>query len=95
MVGWVSMVKVSGNLPVALTPRFYADAGRAAQWRNYVNRNELPGAPLEFGVIGERLLSFFAEPWDAMARRSRFAGHWSAGGPWRNLARQFDESKAN
>ena len=75
---------LSRDLPVALTPRFYADAGRAERWRNYVNENELPGAPLDFGVIGERLLSFFAEPWAAMARSSRFAGHWSAGGPWQS-----------
>ena len=75
---------ISGNLPVALTPRFYADTGRMEQWRNYLNRNELPGTPSDFGVIGERLLSFFGEPWDAIARGSRFAGHWSAGGPWRS-----------
>ena len=75
---------ISRNLPVALTPRFYADAARREQWRNYVNRNKLPGAPLDFGVIGERLLSFFGEPWDAMARRSAFAARWPAGGPWRN-----------
>lgn len=75
---------LSRDLPVALTPRFYADAGRAKQWRNYVNENELPGVPSDFDVIGERLLSFFAEPWAAMARRATFAGRWSAGGPWRS-----------
>ena len=74
---------ISRNLPVALTPRFYIDAGRAEQWRNYVNGNELPGAPLDFGVIGERLLSFFAEPWAAMERRSVFTRSWPKGGPWR------------
>lgn len=75
---------LSRDLPVALTPRFYADAGRAQQWRNYVNENDLSEVPSDFGVIGERLLSFFAEPWAAMARRTTFAGHWSAGGPWRS-----------
>ena len=75
---------ISRDLPVALTPRFYADTGRAERWRNYVNGNELPGVPLDFGVVGERLLSFFAEPWDAMARKSRFPGNWPAGGPWRS-----------
>ena len=75
---------ISRNLPIALTPRFYADAGRSERWRNYATENELPGVPLAFGVIGERLLSFFAEPWAAMARSSMFAGNWSAGGPWRS-----------
>ena len=86
---------ISRSLPVALTPRFYADADRAERWRNYVNGNELPGAPLDFGVIGERLLLFFTEPWAAMAQSSRFAGHWSSGGPWRSRVRPIDESHAD
>ena len=70
-------------LPVALTPRFYAEPDRAEQWRQYLNANELPGAPFDFGVVGERLLAFFGEPWDAVARGFRFHGRWPEGGPWR------------
>ena len=73
---------ISRNLPVALTPRFYADAGRAERWRNYVNRNDLPGAPLDFGAVGERLMAFLGEPWIAIARRSVFTRSWPKGGPW-------------
>ena len=73
---------ISQNLPVALTPRFYEDAERAEHWRNYLDRNELLGAPPDFGIVAERLLSFLREPWDAMALRSGFTGTWPAGGPW-------------
>ena len=74
------------NLPVALTPRFYDDADRAEQWRTYLDRNDLPGIPSDFGIVGERLLSFLREPWDAMAHESEFSGSWSEGGPWRHGA---------
>ena len=73
---------ISRTLPVALTPRFYADADRAERWRNYVNRNHLPGAALDFGAVGERLISFLGERWIAMARRSVFTRSWPKGGPW-------------
>jgi len=75
---------ISEDLPVALTPRFYTDAGRTERWRNYVDQNELPGVPSDFGVIGKRILSFFAEPWDAIAHEAEFAGTWPAGGPWQH-----------
>ena len=70
--------------PIALTPRFYADAGRAEEWAGYRNRNALPGAPSDFGRVGDRLLAFFGEPWAAMAHGAAFTGTWPAGGPWRH-----------
>lgn len=73
----------SQTLPVALTPRFFADSERAGQWRTYVERNALSGAPADFGILGDRLISFFREPWDALARGVGFTGSWAAGGPWR------------
>lgn len=42
------------------------------------------GASVDFGILGDRLLSFFGEPWDAVARRHDFHGSWKAGGPWRH-----------
>lgn len=74
------------NLPVALTPRFYDDANRAEQWRIYLERNKLSGTPSDFATVGDCLLSFLREPWDAMGRESEFTGNWSAGGPWRHEA---------
>ena len=74
------------NLPVALTPQFYDDAVRAGQWRIYLERNELPGTSSDFAAVGDRLLSFLREPWDAMAHESEFSGSWSEGGPWRHEA---------
>lgn len=75
---------ITQDAPIALTPRFYSDAGRAEEWVGYRNRNALPGAPSEFGTVGDRLRAFFGEPWAAMARGAEFARTWSAGGPWRD-----------
>ena len=75
---------ISQTLPVALTPQFYDDANRARQWRIYLERNKLPGTPSDFATVGDRLLLFLGEPWDAMARESEFTGNWSAGGPWQH-----------
>ena len=75
---------ITPGAPIALTPRFYADAGRAEEWAGYRNRNALPGAPSEFGIVGDRLRAFFGELWTVMARGAEFAGTWPAGGPWRH-----------
>ncbi len=38
----------------------------------------------DFATVGDRLLLFLGEPWDAMARESEFTGNWSGGGPWQH-----------
>ena len=78
------VTSISEVRPVALTPRFFTHTARAEQWTSYRNRNALPGTPSDFSIVGERLLSFFGEPWDAMARGTAFTGSWPAGGPWRH-----------
>ena len=52
------LTQIDAALPTALTPRFFADEARAAQWRAYLTRNNLPGAPANLGDIGETLMGF-------------------------------------
>ena len=73
---------VTGNLPAGLTSEFYVDAVRGALWREYLDRDHLLGAPRDFGKTGELILSFLAEPWDALSRNGEFTGSWPEGGPW-------------
>jgi hypothetical protein len=70
-------------LPTALTPRFYGDGGRAAQWRAYLTRNSLPGAPADFGAVGELTQGFLGPVWAALAENATFPNTWQPGGPWR------------
>ena len=69
-------------LPAALAPRFYADGGRADQWRAYLTRDNLPGAPADFGRIGEVLQIFLGPIWTALATDDAFTGRWQPCGPW-------------
>ena len=68
--------------PEALTSAFYADSKRAADWRRYLDRNDLPGAPRDFTVVGEVLQGFIVPAWNALRAKKPFKEHWRAGGPW-------------
>lgn len=70
-------------LPVALTPTFFADEYRAGQWRAYLQRNGLPGAPADFARVGERLRAFLGEPLRALDEQASFQRSWTPEGPWR------------
>jgi len=70
-------------LPVGLTPRFYGEAARGEQWRAYLTRNSLPGAPADLTAVGEVLLTFLNPVWAALAAREAFTSSWTDGGPWK------------
>ena len=74
--------EISRTPPVALTPDFYSNADRALEWRGYLNRHELQGAPEDFSVVGERLISFFGGLLVALSDGPAFIAAWPAGGPW-------------
>ncbi|MGE0229703.1 MAG: nucleotidyl transferase AbiEii/AbiGii toxin family protein [Dehalococcoidia bacterium] len=73
---------IDSTLPAALAPRFYADAQRATQWRAYLERNRLPGAPVDLAQAGEVLLGFLGPPWRALVSGEPYTSSWPAGGPW-------------
>ena len=64
---------IDAALPAALTPRFFADDARAQQWRAYVTRNSLPGAPTDFDSVGE-LIRNSSDLLDRMAGNALL--HW-------------------
>jgi type I restriction enzyme, S subunit len=69
-------------LPAALAPRFYTDGERARQWRAYLTRNNLPGAPADWASVGELLQQFLARPWRAVADGRALSDTWLPRGPW-------------
>ncbi len=70
--------------PIALTPEFYQDPARVDRWQGYVNRTKLRDPPSHFADVGETVLSFLRQPWDALAHGSEFIATWAEGGPWRH-----------
>src|SRR5574341_78030 len=69
--------------PASLTPRFFADPARSAQWRAYLQRNGLPGAPADFGAVGDLIRAFLGAPWGALADGKNFELTWRDGGWWK------------
>lgn len=69
-------------LPSPLTAPFYADADRMTQWRAYVTRNGLDGAPTDFQEVGELLTHFLQPVWEGLGAQDGSAGDWPPGGPW-------------
>jgi predicted nucleotidyltransferase component of viral defense system len=69
-------------LPAVLAPRFFADEARAAQWRGYLDRNDLSGAPRGFPQAGERIQAFLGPMWSALVAGDKFASSWQPRGPW-------------
>ncbi|MBI2605041.1 MAG: nucleotidyl transferase AbiEii/AbiGii toxin family protein [Deltaproteobacteria bacterium] len=74
---------IAATIPAALAPRFYADEARAGQWRAYLTRNSLPGAPADFATVGELLQSFLGPLWGALAAGRKFSDAWPPTGPWK------------
>jgi predicted nucleotidyltransferase component of viral defense system len=74
--------KIDSALPAGLAPRFFADDARGVQWRGYLDRNNLPGAPRDFAQAGERIQAFLGPVWTALVAGDKFADTWRPGGPW-------------
>ena len=73
---------ISPGLPQSLTPQFYAEPARNDQWRAFLIRNALPGAPDDFRIVGELIQAFLVDPWRALAHDSAITGAWSTGDHW-------------
>ncbi len=76
---------IDARFPTAFTPRFYTDDARAGQWRAYLTRNTLPGAPADWIAVGELLQLFLGQPWRAVAESRTFSDEWVPAGPWKAL----------
>jgi len=77
---------IEAAVPAALAPRFYSDDARAEQWRIYVTRNSLPGAPIDFATVGEVLRTFIRPVWSALATGHSLTTAWPPGGPWETMS---------
>ena len=73
---------IDGALPAPITAPFYASADRLAQWRAYVTRNGLSGAPSDFQLVGELLARFLQPVWTRLLVEETAIASWAPGGPW-------------
>lgn len=68
--------------PPPLLAPFYSIDHRLTQWRAYVTRNNLMGAPADFQQVGDLLTRFLQPVWERLLADGVSTGEWPPGGPW-------------
>lgn len=70
------------ELPDALRPAFYQDAGRAGYWQAFLRKAGAGVTPADFNAVGERVRAFLGPVRESLIRGEAFTRTWPAGGPW-------------
>lgn len=69
------------ELPLALTPEFFADKQKIRQWKAFLNRAGLGEQP-ELSDVASFITVFVMPLIELCSRGETFAGAWTAGGSW-------------
>ena len=74
----------ASEIPVPLTPDFYADPDPQARWQAYRRAGAARILPPEpFDQIGRRVQDFLGPVRASIVADEAFEARWAAGGPWR------------
>jgi hypothetical protein len=73
---------VADKLPLALSPEFYDDREKNAQWKAFLDKAKLNANGKSLREVGEALRVFLVPVSEAVARDEIFKGNWKQGGPW-------------
>ena len=73
--------------PIALTDSFSSDAAKQTQWRSFLRRSRLEGAPAELNEVVDSNARFLLPVSEGLARGEDFKQTWHAPGPWSLSAR--------
>jgi len=71
---------------VCFTDAFSHDSRKVVQWRAFVRRSHLSGAPAEFPEVMEHVRAFLQPPTAALTEQCDFDARWPPGGPWQRGA---------
>ena len=85
--------RIDPALPAPLAAPFYASADRITQWRAYVTRNGLDGAPTDFPQVGEVVSRFLQPVWSGLLANAYDRGDWQPGGPWQMYAQRGESTQ--
>lgn len=70
------------STPTALTPRFFLDGAKQAQWLGYVRKARVRGTVPRLEEVALQIDAFITPVVAALVARATFELHWPAGGPW-------------
>lgn len=68
--------------PVALTDELATDGTKAAQWRGFLRKGRLEGAPSELAEVVTGIAGFLGPVARALHGERAFTDRWDAPGPW-------------
>ncbi len=68
--------------PMALTDEFGGDAAKEAQWRGFLRKSRLEGAPDKLAEAVEAIAMFLGPVAEALHEGREFTYRWAAPGPW-------------
>jgi len=77
---------VPNKPPLALSPEFYHDRQKNAQWKAFLNKAKLNAEGKSLAEIAEALRAFLLPVSEAVARDKILKRKWEPGGPWVSLA---------
>jgi predicted nucleotidyltransferase component of viral defense system len=69
--------------PAGITPEYYEDPARQAQWRGFLRRAAATDPTLTLHEVVEQIRAFALPPLNAVAIDEPFELVWRPGGPWR------------
>lgn len=69
--------------PTAFSPEFAKDETKSNQWKAFIRKNRIEGAPDEFQVVVRDVAKFLREPLTSIVRGESFEMVWQAPGPWK------------
>jgi hypothetical protein len=81
--------------PLALGPKFSRDKDKVLQWKAFLRKSHLIGAPQELHVIVDVLKEFLGPVAEGLAAGKVFKGHWKAPGPWKGSRKLAEANKGN
>lgn len=70
------------ELPLALTPEFFEDSSKQAQWKAFLRKGKLRADKKTFNEVALLLKNFLMPPTLAAAHGQTFKKKWSSSGPW-------------
>jgi predicted nucleotidyltransferase component of viral defense system len=73
---------VSAETPTALTPTFYENADKIAQWNGFLRKGHIDAERKSLAEVAEALREFLMPPASAAAKGEDFGQVWKAAGPW-------------
>lgn len=69
--------------PAIFDTEFSTYPGKAEQWRTFLRRNRIEGAPSNFADVTAYVSGFLLPVAIALSQRHSFERRWNAAGPWR------------